>query len=109
MKRMIKQMMTTLTMINIKMINSRTTTTEETLSVNNCTKIVPAKINKTDTMIDLAETIWMIRIKVKTRQDRSGSIQNDPDQSGSIEIKWDTEQHQSGSKEKRIMQCSGCN
>lgn len=63
---MIKQMMTTLTMINTKMINSRTTTTEETLSVNNCTKIVPAKINKTDTMIDLAETIWMIRIKVKT-------------------------------------------
>ena len=63
---MIKQMMTTLTMINIKMINSRTTTTEETLSVSNCTKIVPAKINKTDTMMNIAETICMIRIKVTT-------------------------------------------
>ena len=59
-------MMTTLTMINIKMINSRTTTTEETLSVSNCTKIVPAKINKTDTMMNLAETICMIRIKETT-------------------------------------------
>jgi hypothetical protein len=56
---MIKQMMTTRTMINTKMISSRTTTKEETP----CSKRVPAKINKTDTMIDLVETICTIKMK----------------------------------------------